>query len=346
MVQKFLGLLDILVKVKIRGMRLVGITTTVPVEIMLAGGVVPADLNNLFITHPRREQLLAQAQGFGFASNLCTWVKGIFQVCREMGIKEVVGVVRGDCSSTEKLLEIFSLLGIKTIPFAYPPDRSPGFLKQELEKFAGYFQTSLEWAEKIRDELKPIREKLAELDRRTWETDQVSGEENHLWLVSASDFNRSPEKFEKELDEFLLQVRERSAFPQKIRLAYLGVPSIFDDLYQVLEEKGARVVYNEVQREFAMLKPAQNLVEQYLVYTYPYDVFYRAEEIKKQIKIRRIHGIIHYAQTFCHRQIESIAFKKLFSLPVLTLEGDQPAPVDARTRTRIEAFLEMLQAEL
>ncbi len=327
-------------------MRLVGITTTVPIEVMLAGGAIPCDLNNLFITHPKREQLIHQAESFGFAGNLCSWVKGIFQVAREKNIREVVGVVRGDCSSTEKLLEIFQLLEIKTIPFAYPPDRNPKALKSELELFAQYFGTSLEKAEKIRKELAPIREKLAELDQRTWETNQISGSENHLWLVSASDFNRSPEKFEKELDEFLKEARQRPAFPQKIRLAYLGVPSIFDDLYQVFEELDARVVYNEVQREFAMLKPARNLVEQYLLYTYPYDVFYRAEEIKREIKRRKIHGIIHYAQTFCHRQIETIAFRRLFNLPVLNLEGDRPGPIDARTRTRIEAFIEMLKYNL
>jgi benzoyl-CoA reductase/2-hydroxyglutaryl-CoA dehydratase subunit BcrC/BadD/HgdB len=326
-------------------MRLVGITTTVPIEIIMAGGAVPVDLNNLFITHPQRQRLVSEAENFGFPHNLCAWVKGIFQVAKEAGIREVVGVTRGDCSSTEKLLEVYSMVGIKKIPFAFPASRSPDELNNELKRFAKYFRTTLAEAERARQKLSGLRKKLAQLDRLTWQSDQLSGGENHLWLVSGSDFNRDPQKFERELDNFLAEAVKRKPFPQKIRLAYLGVPPIFDDLYSTLEQMGARVVYNELQREYAMLKPAKNLVEQYRNYTYPYDIFFRAREIARQIKKRRVQGIIHYAQTFCHRQIESMVFRKLFSLPILSIEGDCPGPLETRLRTRLEAFLEMLKAE-
>jgi benzoyl-CoA reductase/2-hydroxyglutaryl-CoA dehydratase subunit BcrC/BadD/HgdB len=310
---------------------------------MIAGGAMPADLNNLFITHPRREQLISRAESSGFPGNLCSWIKGIYQVAIETGFREVVGVTRGDCSSTEKLLEVFYLAGIKKIPFAFPADRDCNALKKELEKFAKIFRTSLAKAEQVRERLSVVRKKLALLDRMTWRTGQVSGFENHFWLVSASDFNQDPERFGAELDDFLKTAKQRPAMPQKTRLAYLGVPPVFDDLYQTIEGLGARVVYNEVQREFAMLKSSKNLVEQYLKYSYPYDVFFRAKEIKKEIKKRRVDGIIFYAQTFCHRQIESIPFRRLFELPVLCIEGDRPGPLEPRIRTRIEAFLEMIR---
>jgi len=324
-------------------MRTIGITTTVPVEVIIAGGAIPADLNNLFITHPERDKLISKAEGFGFPMNLCSWIKGVFQVALENGIKEVIGVTRGDCSSTEKLLEVYDVIGIKKIPFAYPADRSRKALKKEMELFASHFRVDLARAEKVRKELARVRRKLRELDRLTFETNQVSGYENHLWLVSASDFNRDPGRFEKELKLFIQEAKKRPAMPQKIRLAYLGVPPIFDDLYQVIEQLGARVVYNEVQREFAMIKPAKNLIEQYLNYSYPYDIFFRAKEIKKEIKRRKIHAIIHYAQTFCHRQIEGIVFRKIFDLPILSLEGDRPGPLGPGIRTRLEAFLEILK---
>ena len=324
-------------------MRIVGITTTVPIEIIMAGKAVPADLNNLFITHPERERLVSMAESFGFPHNLCAWIKGIFQAAVEAGIKEVIGVTRGDCSSTEKLLEVYDLKGIKKIPFAFPADRDRAALRKEMQRFAKYFKTNLLAAEKVRKQLLPVRKKLAELDRMTWQTNQVSGAENHLWLVSASDFNRDPEKFGKELGLFLAEAAGRGPLAQKIRLAYLGVPPIFDDLYQTLERLDARVVYNEVQREFAMIKPAKNLVEQYRNYTYPYDIFFRAREIKRQIKKRKVRGIIHYAQTFCHRQIEGMVFSRLFNLPILGIEGDCPGPLEPRVRNRLEAFLEMIK---
>lgn len=324
-------------------MRTIGITTTVPVEIILAGKALPRDLNNLFITRPDREEMISRAESFGFPHNLCSWIKGVFQAAVESGIREVVGVTRGDCSSTEKLLEVYATVGIKQIPFAFPAGRGRQELKKEMERFARHFCVSLSQAEKVRQGLSGVRKKLAALDRMTWETGQVSGGENHLWLVSASDFNQDPGNYEKELNLFLAEASGREAMPQKIRLAYLGVPPVYEDLYQSLERLGARVVYNEVQREFAMVKPAKDLVDQYLNYTYPYDIFFRGREIKKQLKKRNVHGIIHYAQTFCHRQIEGIVLRKIFDLPLLSIEGDCPGPIDQRLRTRLEAFLEMLR---
>jgi benzoyl-CoA reductase/2-hydroxyglutaryl-CoA dehydratase subunit BcrC/BadD/HgdB len=57
-----------------------------------------------------------------------------------------------------------------------------------------------------------------------------------------------------------------------------------------------------------------------------------------------VDGIIHYVQSFCFRQIEDLIVRKRFKLPILTLEGDRPGPLDARTRIRIEGFVEMIRA--
>jgi hypothetical protein len=35
--------------------------------------------------------------------------------------------------------------------------------------------------------------------------------------------------------------------------------------------------------------------------------------------------------------------KKSFGIPMLTVEGDQPAPLDSRNRMKIEVFIEMLR---
>jgi benzoyl-CoA reductase/2-hydroxyglutaryl-CoA dehydratase subunit BcrC/BadD/HgdB len=321
----------------------VGITTTVPVEVVLAAGLCPVDLNNRFISHPERDRLIARAEIRGFPSNLCAWVKGIYAAALDMGIREVIGVTRGDCSSTEKLLEVLRLEGIRTVPFAFPADRSPQAMDREIQALMRHYRVKKSDVEKTRMRLHTIREKLARLDQLTWKDNKVSGEENHLWLVSSSDFNGDPDRFEAGLSVFLEEATARSPFAEKVRLGYLGVPAVFDDLYPVLEELKARVVFNEVQRQFAMLNDSGTLSAQYLRYTYPYDILYRVGDIRRQLRKRNIKAVIHYAQTFCHRQIESIVFKDKLGLPVLSLEGDRPGPLDARTRTRVEAFLEMLK---
>ena len=103
------------------------------------------------------------------------------------------------------------------------------------------------------------------------------------------------------------------------------------------------VVLNEVARQFAMPYPARDLTEQYLRYTYPYSFFERLADIREETSRRGVRGIVHYVQSFCFRQIEDILLREESGLPVLTLEGDEPGPLDGRTKIRIQAFLEMLR---
>jgi len=322
-----------------------GITTTIPVEVILAAGLVPVDLNNIFVVSPDAGGLLGKAHQRGFAQNLCAWIKGIYQAAMDEGIKRVVGVTRGDCSSTEKLLEIWRSDGVETVPFAYPAVPDAELMAAEISRFARSLGTDLVEAEKWRERLVPVRKLLSELDRMTWEEGLVTGAENHLWLVSSSDFAGDPEKFGDDLRAFVDEVKKRRPASEGIRLAYLGVPPIVNDLYDFIEGRGARVVLNEVQRQFSMPGDHAGLAEQYSAFTYPYDTFGRIEDVKEEIARRNIHGVVHYAQTFCHRQMESILFSEKLPVPVLVVEADVPGPLDARTRTRIEAFIEQLSEQ-
>ena len=87
----------------------------------------------------------------------------------------------------------------------------------------------------------------------------------------------------------------------------------------------------------------EDIVEQYLHYTYPYPMKGRIEDIKRAIKERNLDGLIHYTQTFCFRQIYDIILRESIPIPILTLEGDRPGGIDSRTAIRIETFIEMLK---
>jgi benzoyl-CoA reductase/2-hydroxyglutaryl-CoA dehydratase subunit BcrC/BadD/HgdB len=110
-----------------------------------------------------------------------------------------------------------------------------------------------------------------------------------------------------------------------------------------VESLGGRIVFNEVQRQFSLPAGGTDPVDPYLAYTYPYGIEGRIRDIGQAIRERRIHGLIHYTQTFCHRQIHDILLRESLDVPVLTLEGDRPAPLDGRTLTRLETFLEMIK---
>ena len=51
-------------------MKTIGITTTIPLECLLAAGCRVVDLNNLFISHPNPGSLVDIAEGAGFRKYL------------------------------------------------------------------------------------------------------------------------------------------------------------------------------------------------------------------------------------------------------------------------------------
>ena len=322
-------------------------TTTIPVEVLLAGGHTPVDLNNIFITAPDPIALVEKAELAGYPRNVCGWIKGIYAIALQADLDAIVAVTQGDCSQTHAMIETLQEQGMRIVPFAYPYDRDRELLELQMHRLADQFGATWAAMAEARDRLRPIREKLARLDRLTWEEGLVTGAENHLWQVSCSDFNGDPERFEAELSAFLAEAESRApARNDLVRLGLIGVPTIYANFYEIIGELGGRVVLNEVQRQFTMADALdEDIVTQYQRYTYPYDVFGRIEDMKREIERRQIAGIIHYTQSFCFRQIEDMIIKRALPVPVLTLEGDKPAPVDARNRLRIEAFLEMLEGQ-
>lgn len=325
-------------------MKKIGLTTTVPVEILIAAGYSPVDLNNIFVTSENYSRYIEIAERDGFPRSLCAWIKGLYGVCLEHDIKEIIGVVEGDCSNTKALVEVLSSKGIKVYPFSFPHSHNLDDVTRELQKLMDIFNVSTEDVEKVRNRLNKVRVLAKEIDELTYIDNKASGFENHLYQVSSSDFNCNVDLFEKDLKAKILGIIERQPTKRKIRLGYVGVPPMTADIYEFVENFDAGFVYNEVQREFAFPRAgeAKDIFQQYYDYTYPYDISFRMLELKKQIEERKLDGIIHYTQAFCYRGIEDIILKKELNIPILNIEGDKSNTLDARTKLRIEAFLDML----
>ncbi|MBN1848125.1 MAG: 2-hydroxyacyl-CoA dehydratase [Deltaproteobacteria bacterium] len=321
----------------------IGLTSTIPVEILFAAGLEPVDLNNLFIRSVRPEQLLIQAESAGFPHNICAWIKGIYSVVMNHGITKVIAVTGGDCSNTIALAEILSRKGVQVIRFDFPSNRGRYELTTQMQRLCRTFSVRWKDVEMSKKRLDRIRKKLGKLDTLTFQDNVVTGEENHRFLVGSSDFGSDPDKYEMELDVFFDELKKRQPRKNEIRLGFLGVPPIFGNLYGYIEAFGGRVVYNEVQRQFSMPFETTDIVEQYLRYTYPYGIEGRIADISQAIQERSLDGLIHYTQTFCFRQLYDIILRDVLPIPILTLEGDRPGSLDNRTAIRLETFLEMLK---
>lgn len=322
----------------------VGLTSTVPVEIPLAAGRIPVDLNNIFITSPMAAAWVEEAEEKGFPRTLCSWIKGIYGAVQyRPEIRTIIAVTQGDCSNTQALTEILEDQGIRVIPFDYPSSKDAEALKKEMERLMGLLGTEWPRVLQVKRRLNRLRQKLADLDRETWAGNRVHGWENHLFLVNSSDFQGDPEGFERKVDAFLGEIQRRPPLRTPVRLGFIGIPPIQSGLYEFVEECGGRVVFNEIQRQFSMPAYKKGMVGQYLAYTYPFDVFGRIRDIRRAVQQRRLDGLIHYTQTFCFRQVQDLLIRKHVGIPILTLEGDKPGPIDRRTRFRLEAFIDLLR---
>ncbi|WP_027623357.1 2-hydroxyacyl-CoA dehydratase family protein [Clostridium lundense] len=325
-------------------MKKIGLTTTVPVEVLIAAGYTPVDLNNIFITSDNYLKYIDIAERDGFPKSLCAWIKGIYGACLENNIKEIVGVMEGDCSNTKALIEVLQLKGIKIYPFSFPHSHKKEDVEIEIKKFMHMFNVTLEQVEAVRKRLNEVRKLAKEIDELTYKQNKATGFENHLYQVSFSDFNGNIDSFEADLKKVISDIKKRSPINKKLRLGYIGVPPMTGDIYEFVQKFNAHFVYNEVQREFAFPRAndSLNIFEQYYDYTYPYNTEFRIKELKKQIKKRKLDAIIHYTQAFCYRSVEDIVLKQNLDIPILNIEGDKLNTLDARTKLRLEAFLDML----
>jgi benzoyl-CoA reductase/2-hydroxyglutaryl-CoA dehydratase subunit BcrC/BadD/HgdB len=323
---------------------IIGFTTTIPVELIFAAGYTPCDLNNIFIADENPARFIDRAERDGFPKSMCNWVKGIYGVAMENNVDAVITVMEGDCSNTQALAEILRYRGIRTLPFSFPYDRDREALAREIGKLIKELGVDTQILAGVEKDIAETRKTLAKIDEMTWKDGLVTGAENHLWLVRASDMLGDYRNYHETAQAFITEINGRKR-TEGVRIGYIGVPPILLDIYEFIESVGGYVVYNETQRQFSLPHETPDIVDRYLRYTYPYGVFARLEDIKEEIQRRSIQGVIHYVQAFCYRAIEDVILREVLDVPIMSIEGDLPKKLDSRTRLRIEAFIEMLAGQ-
>jgi benzoyl-CoA reductase/2-hydroxyglutaryl-CoA dehydratase subunit BcrC/BadD/HgdB len=263
-------------------------------------------------------------------------------------IDAVLAVTQGDCSNTKALMETLEAEGVEVIPFAYPYDRDRTFLEREMEKLMQRLGVDWPAVEEATRRLDEVRRKVWEIDRLAWQEGRVSGMESHVYQITCSDMAGDIAAFEARVDGMLAEAQARpsaceSEASPPVRLGYLGVPPMAPEVFDYLEELGAWVVYHEVQRQFTLPAARGDLTDRYLDYTYPYSIFERLKDIEREVERRDIQGVVHYVQSFCFRQVEDILLRRRLKPPLLTVELDRSTHLDARTRMRLENFVNMLR---
>jgi benzoyl-CoA reductase/2-hydroxyglutaryl-CoA dehydratase subunit BcrC/BadD/HgdB len=170
---------------------------------------------------------------------------------------------------------------------------------------------------------------------------------------------RNPRGIFNKALERLVGILEAETYTPFKGLRIMLTGSLLDggSLIRMVEELGGEVVASDLCTGGRTLEeiplssdPLQSLSEAYLKKTpcaRMYDTRRRVLHIEKEVDRARAQGVLYYALKFCDPYLyEAPAVEKALrhmGVPVLFIEGEYAGRVSGGTRTRVQAFLEMLE---
>ncbi|MEM3342074.1 MAG: 2-hydroxyacyl-CoA dehydratase family protein [Thermoplasmata archaeon] len=323
---------------KLSDSKRIGITALVPPEIIYGCGHVPVDLNNLVV---KNREVVPEER-------LCAWAAGWRNIVLEgiADVDAVVVVAGGDCHNSLVEGQKLEMEGIPVHYYSYPFDGSAEKMYEEnlnLVRFLGGIIKPNAMKDIVR-----IKKKVKEIDNLRCEGVIESSRAFEL-MVSSSDMGSDLQAFEQRVDALLDEAKrvsggeERATKKAFIRAALLGVPPIFPDFHKKCHELGIQIVFDEMPFEFVRLSghDIRSLSESYASYSFALPLKERFLMLKKHLNDRNAEAIIHYTQYACHHVLEDSMIRKVFEIPVLTLQGDLPGITPEAVLLRLESLAQL-----
>ena len=315
--------------------------------------------------------------------NLCPLIKSFYGfklngTCPYFQSSDLV-VGETTCDGKKKVYELLGeLVPTYVLEVPHKPDTQRGkeFWLKELEDF----KTKLEevtgnkiTAEKLKEAIELINNKRRALQRlnelRTQTPSPISGLD--ALLIEQISFNDDPKRFTAKVNELCDELEERvrngiDVAPKDApRLLISGCPMAIPNwkVHSIVQETGATVVAEEScvgTRYFTdLVEPKGNTIDDLLwaiVEKYsqiPCACFTpnnaRVKNVVSLAKEFKADGVLYYTLQNCHDyNVEAVKVDralKAADVPMLKIETDYAMGDAAQIKTRVEAFLEIIQAK-
>ena len=345
------------------GRQMIGSTCTfTPEEFILAAGVHPF---RIFGESESLSGADAHIQAYG-----CSMVRGMLEDGLSGKLDFLDGVVFPHaCDSIQRLSDIWRL-NIKSLHFdvLLPVKLDSPLAKSYFVKVLGRFKKDMEKALDVEITEKALREAIIlmnNLRRRLLQLYELQAE--NPGILSGADLSavvKASMVMEKQeavqlLAELLKTLESKPAPRKKVkRILISGSVCSHPDIYQMIEDKGAVVVWDDLcsgSRYFEGLAAedkepveaiAGRFTERYVCPAKHLGVQFQMENLKKLVKEHKIDGILFMLLKFC----EPFSFDypdikselEQMEIPFLLVEMDRHNEVDEQMRTRIDTMLEIL----
>jgi benzoyl-CoA reductase subunit C len=357
-----------ILELKAEGKKVIGwLCTYVPEEVILAAGALPVR-----ITGYSHEDELVDGTAYLYINN-CSFSRS----CLQLGLKGeydfLDGVVGGStCDGARRLFDLwrhylkppfFQVLTVprKSTERAHQLYHSQVLeFKNRLEEYLGVKITdaALVQAAELMNESRSLLRELYEL--RKLDEPLISGQETLEVLLGS--FRMPKEQFNKYLRELISDLKKSGqGHKAKARLMLIGSVMTNPEFIKSIEELGVMVVtdelctstrywYDPVVLESGK-SPLEAISRRYLN-NFPCARMYpstdRFERIVKLAREARVDGIISQTIRYCVPYAHDIPLLserlKRENLPMLALDVEYGTSGSGQIRTRVQAFLEMVEA--
>jgi bzd-type benzoyl-CoA reductase N subunit len=349
------------------GKKVIGwLCTYVPEEVIHAAGVLPVR-----ITGYSREMELDDGNAYLYVNN-CSFTRSCFQLGIRGEYDFLDGVVGGStCDGVRRLFDLWRIYlkpgywQVMTVPrkttaraHALYLDQCRQF-KESFEKFLGYEITddALKHSIGVINEQRSLLKQLYELRKR--DNPPVSGAETMEVLSAAT--RMSKERFNILLRDYLAELAaSRKTYKPRARLMVAGSVLTNADFIRSIEELGALVVTDELCTSTRYwsdpvvldgMKPLEAIARRYLdnfpcARMFPSDGrFNRIIQLARDYRVDGvISEIIRYCVPYAHDLPLLMERLKEAGFPTLALDVEYNTSGSGQIRTRVQAFLEMLEA--
>jgi bzd-type benzoyl-CoA reductase N subunit len=353
---------------KAQGKKVFGwLCTYVPEELIVAAGALPVR-----ITGYGRETDLDDGNAYLYINN-CSFSRSCFQRGLRGDYSFLDGVVGGStCDGARRLFDVWRryintpFYQVLTVPRKTTDDAQALYLsqvisfKQNLEEFLGFEITeqNLLNAVELCNETRGLLKKLYELRKRL-ET-PITGAQT-LEILTAS-FRMPKASFNAKLKHLLVAL-ENSPVTYKGRARLMLVGSVMDnpEFLQSIEETGGLVVTDELCTSTRYWsdpviinngEPVINAIAHRYLSNFPCARMYPSEErfdrIMALCRDFKVDGVISQIIRYCVPYAHDVPLlndkMKAAKIPLLNLDVEYGSSGSGQIRTRVQAFLEMMEA--
>lgn len=316
----------------------IGVVPPIPMEVFISS---PHEVENLwarFFLADDRSEWEEAALDAGVPEDLPLWPKCLSGMLLKDGLDAVWYPEPVVAPDVRKCLKYIGESGIEVHAFHFPALRNIHRLHEEIARTMEALNVTEDALRDSMDRWSPIRVSLRRFDGLQHRTQCFSSSVYVETLANAmnpgSDLDQARRFVELQVINF-----QGSARDGWIRLGFAGLTPYRRQLFRVLKESRGVVVYDEWGLENNPMGTSPDVGSLYHHCSLPYGLKKRSERLTKEIKERKLQGILLSVERLADHVRDEAFFRAALPIPVLLYENDRALPMDDSEIIGIRRFL-------